>query len=129
MLLRLPTIALACLALAGGGALAGCGGDDGGAKPGAGTTTPTGAGGSVAVSIKNVKFLPHDVTAKVGQTITWTNDDGSIAHNVTATDGADFASDTLNGGDTFSYTPRKAGTIAYVCTIHNGQDGTITVTK
>ena len=36
---------------------------------------------------------------------------------------------TLNDGDTFEYTPTKAGTIDYVCTIHPGQNGTITVTE
>jgi plastocyanin len=81
----------------------------------------------VSVDIKDIKFVPHDVTAKVGQKIVWTNSDDA-AHNVTAEDGANFASDTMQKGDTFQYTPRKAGTIKYVCTIHTGQDGTITVT-
>ena len=32
------------------------------------------------------------------------------------------------GAPTVSITPRKAGTIDYVCTIHPGQTGAITVT-
>jgi plastocyanin len=76
----------------------------------------------------NIKFVPHDITAKVGQKIMWTNDD-QIAHTVTATSGATFDSGNVNGGATFEFTPTKAGTIAYVCTIHPGQSGTITVTK
>lgn len=40
-------------------------------------------------------------------------------HNVSATDGADFESETLRENDTYEYTPTKAGTITYVCTIHS----------
>jgi len=35
----------------------------------------------------------------------------------------------MNPGATFDYTPTQAGTIKYICTIHSGQNGTITVTK
>jgi plastocyanin len=92
------------------------------------TTAPTAArGGAATVSMKNIKFLPHDLTVKAGQRITWTNDD-AVAHTVTARKGADFDSGTINSGGTFSFTPRRAGAIDYVCTIHPGQTGTITVT-
>jgi plastocyanin len=135
-------IAATCAALA--LALAACGDDNNkdsstpaAAKPApAATATTDTAGGSdssaagavVNVSMKDIKFVPDKITAKVGQKIHWTNNDGP-AHNVTATDGADFASDTLNPGDTFDYTPTKAGVIKYVCTIHPGQSGEIRVTK
>jgi plastocyanin len=127
----LPTAA-ACLALLPAGALiAGCGSDDddsGGGGAAASTPADTATGGGVAVKIKDIKFDPKTVTVKVGQTITWTNED-AVAHNVTAEEGADFKSDNLNKGDTFEFTPEAAGTIAYVCTIHPGQDGSITVTS
>ena len=83
--------------------------------------------GSVSVGMKDIKFVPESVSAKVGQKIVWTNNE-AIPHNVTATDGADFASDTMRKDDTFQYTPTRAGTIKYVCTIHAGQNGEITVT-
>ena len=35
----------------------------------------------------------------------------------------------MKAGAKFDYTPTKAGTIDYVCTIHPGQTGKITVTK
>jgi plastocyanin len=137
---RLPA-ALTCLALAAAGTIAGCGSSDDSsadkststpaAQPSATTAEPTAGAtksGTVEVSMKNIKFVPEHVTVKVGQKIHWTNDDGSTPHNVTDTGGA-FASDNLNGGDTFDYTPKKTGTINYVCTIHSGQTGTITVTK
>ncbi len=81
----------------------------------------------VSVSMTDIKFVPHDAQVKVGQKIVWTNNE-SIPHNVTATDRADFASDTMQKDDTFDYTPTKAGTIKYVCTIHPGQKGEIAVT-
>ena len=141
-------VVLACAALA--LALGACGKDDdqAGGTPGAtngtvtespakttGTTTTTrnppkpGTTRDVLrVSIKDIKFLPHDVVVRVGQKIRWVNSD-KIAHNVVATKGASFESDNLDGGDTYSYTPRKTGTIRYVCTIHSGQDGTLIVRK
>ncbi len=137
---RLPILAaaLAVLALL----LGACGGDDKSSDSGrdAGqdgavvTTTPTPsldeqkAGDVVEVGIKDIKFQPHDITVKVGQKVRWTNNE-PIPHNVTATDGADFKSKNLNESQSYEFTPTTAGTIQYVCTIHNGQDGTITVTK
>jgi len=104
--------------------VAGCGSSDDKED----TTAPKAARGSAtSVSMKNIKYVPQDVKTKTGQRITWTNDD-AVAHTVTARKGADFDSGTINAGGTFSFTPRKAGTIDYVCTIHPGQTGTITVT-
>jgi len=128
---------LTCLALAAGTAFAGCGDDDEdaastpAAPPPAAEEAPEaseGVGHVVSVGMKDIKYVPEEVTAKVGQKIVWTNNE-AIPHNVTATDGADFKSDTLNEGDTFEYTPMAAGTIAYVCTIHKGQNGSVTVTE
>ena len=78
--------------------------------------------------MKNIQYVPAAITAKVGQKIVWTNTDGQIPHTVTAKDGADFDSGTLQPGSTFEYTPKKAGKISYVCEIHPNQKGTITVT-
>ncbi len=137
---RLPVTILACLALA-GGFVAGCGDDDdtsstpAAAPPPAAPPPPppaasAGAEDVVKVGMKDIKFVPADVTAKVGQKIEWTNTDGQTPHNVTSTtDGFDFASGNMESGDTFDYTPTKAGKIDYVCTIHSGQSGTVTVTK
>jgi plastocyanin len=129
---------LSCLALAAGTAFAGCGDDDDepatpappAAEAPATTEAPEASanGDEVAVGIKDIKFVPEEITAKVGQKIVWTNNE-AIGHDVTATDGADFKSDTLQEGDTFEFTPTEAGEIAYVCTLHNGQNGSITVTE
>jgi len=129
---RLPLALLACLALT-GGAVAGCGSDDDDA-----TSTPAAAppppaasassGDEVKVTMKDIKYVPEAITAKVDQKIVWENTDGQIPHTVTAGDGADFDSGNMKAGDTFEYTPTKAGTISYFCEIHPNQKGTITVT-
>jgi plastocyanin len=129
--------ALSCGALALGGAfVTGCG-DDNKDSGSAQTTTEaapaTATGGAakgsvVAVSMKANKFIPEKITGKVGQTVEWTNDD-PYPHNVVATKGEDFQSDNFGGGGTYKYKLDKAGKISYVCTIHSGMVGTITVTK
>ena len=129
---RPPVTIFACLALAGGGVLAGCGDDDTdtastpAAPPAAAAPS---ASGEVKVTMQNIKFVPEAITVKVGQKIVWENTDGDIPHTVTATDGADFDSGNMKADDTFDYTPAKTGKIAYVCTIHSGQNGSITITK
>jgi plastocyanin len=87
---------------------------------------PSGNAGAVAISMKNISFSPKSVTVKVGQTVTWTNDD-SVDHNVTADNNEFSASDNFGKGKTFSYKPTKAGTIKYNCTIHPGMEGTLIV--
>ncbi len=84
------------------------------------------ATGPVTISAKNIAFNPKEVTVKVGTKITWSMDE-PVPHNVVADSGADFKSEILNQGQTFEYTPKKAGTIEYECTLHPGMVGTITV--
>jgi amicyanin len=133
---------LTLLLIAAALALAGCGGGgsssssstpSGGGNAttqSSGPTTQSGGGGNatgaVAIDMKNIAFSPKTVTVKVGQKITWTNED-SVPHNVTSKSGAKISSPTFNKGGTFSFTPTKAGTIDYVCTIHPGMEGTIVV--
>jgi plastocyanin len=82
-------------------------------------------GGAAQISMKNIAFTPADVTVKVGQTVTWTNDDAA-QHDVVANDGT-FKSDLLGTGQTFSFTFTKAGTFAYYCAVHPQMKGTVTV--
>jgi plastocyanin len=122
--------ALAALALVACLALASCGGDDdGGGTPPA--TTPAvsgggGGGGEVRVSMKDIKFVPQNVTVKAGQTIKWTNDD-PVAHTATARSGANFDSGTVQPGQSYSQKLTRPGRINYFCEIHPNQTGTITV--
>jgi plastocyanin len=103
-------------------AAAGCGADDDGGGGGKATVLKTGE----PIGMKSLKFSPAHVQAKVGQEITWHNDE-SIPHDVKADSGADFSSKTFGKGGTFSWTPGKAGTVKYECTLHPGMEGTIDV--
>ena len=117
-----------CAALALTLGVAACGGDDDSGGGGStSTSSAASSGGGVTIKMQNIAFDPKDVTVKVGQKVTWTNDD-SVPHNVTATSGASFKSSTFGQGGTYSFTPKKAGTIQYVCTIHPGMEATLTVT-
>jgi plastocyanin len=112
--------------------VAGCGGgdDNGGSTSSssapASTSSSSSSGGGVAIKMQNIAFDPKAVTVKAGQKVTWTNDD-STDHNVTADSGAGFKSDNFGKDGTFEFTPDKAGTIKYECTIHPGMTATLTV--
>jgi plastocyanin len=130
----LAAAGLACLALG----FAGCGSKKSSSSssssstpPPASTSTTTPSSSSsktVQVKMQNTAFSPASISAKVGQTIVWTNED-SFDHNVTAKKGENFKSKNFGQGQTYSYKLDKPGTISYVCTIHPGMQGTITVTK
>jgi plastocyanin len=79
----------------------------------------------------NECFIPSEVTVKVGDTVTWSNDD-SAAHTVTSgtpTDGPDgiFDSSLFMAGTTFSYTFDKAGEYNYFCMVHPWMTGKVNV--
>ena len=108
-------------------AAAGCGSyTSSGSSSSASTAAAASSGGGVAIKMQNIAFDPKAVTVKVGQKVTWTNDD-SVDHNVTSQSGETIKSDNFGKGATFSFTPKKAGTIKYVCTIHPGMTATLTV--
>jgi len=118
--------------------IAGCGGDDddggGGGSAGAdkATTQETGTkkGKVTQVAERNTQFSPKSITVAKGTTVRWTNED-SAPHDVTKTDGPgpDFASGQgdMKQGDTYEQTFSTPGTIKYVCTIHPGMEGSVTV--
>ena len=115
-------------------AAAGCGSSNSsstssGSSSSGSTSTPaaSSSGGGVAIKMQNIAFAPKDVTVKVGQKITWTNDD-SVDHNVTSQSGESIKSDNFGKGATFEFTADKAGKITYECTLHPNMKGaTITV--
>jgi plastocyanin len=126
---RFLLISLTAVALA----VAGCGEDStdtaAEAPPAASapsTSTPAAGGEAVEIGMKGLQFEPKDTTVKVGTTVTWKNNE-DIPHNVVAEEGADFESDTFGKDGTFEFKAEKAGTVKYVCTIHPGMAGTLTV--
>jgi len=71
----------------------------------------------------NFAFNPASATAKVGDTITFTNSD-STAHEVKI-DGKDLGNQAP--GATVTWTATKAGTFPFSCVIHPNMTGTLTV--
>jgi plastocyanin len=98
---------------------AGCGDSGGSGK--AETLKP-----GEAIGMKALRFHPDHVQVPVGQEIVWHNDEGT-SHDVKADSGATFASKTFGKDETFTWTPDKAGTVKYECTLHPGMEGTIDV--
>ncbi len=121
---RLAATLVTALALG----VAACGGDDEEAPAGGGDSAATECPeGSVVIAMRDVKFVPDEATAKVGQEICWPNEDG-MQHNAVAEQGADFESELYGEGEIFTASVSEPGTVTYVCTIHPGMDGTIEVT-
>lgn len=101
--------------------------------------TPGEAVGETGIALQKNKFVPREVTVRVGETVVWTNMD-SIGHTVTA-DGGSFDSHPTCGmvggscmmkDQTYRQTFTKAGTVPYHCKVHgspgSGMAGTVTVT-
>ncbi len=83
------------------------------------------AAGEVAVSIEGFAFSPADITAKVGQTITFTNGD-SAPHTATLDDGS-CTTPNISGGASDGLTFTAAGTYPFHCAVHSSMKGTITI--
>ncbi len=66
---------------------------------GGATTTVAGGTTAAAVEMVNISFQPATLTVKVGDTVTWTNND-TVAHTVTADDNS-FDSGNIDPGATF----------------------------
>ena len=115
---RLLAAALACSALM----LGGCGGDTASSTSAAGSSSPASA---TSVAISNFSFAPPALQVSVGQTVTWSNRDGST-HTVTSVDGK-FDTGTIAPGASGMVTFRTVGTFRYRCNIHQFMMGTVTV--
>jgi plastocyanin len=89
------------------------------------SAAPSTAAGGATVAIKGFAFNPPTIEAKVGQTITWTNQD-SATHTVTLDDKS-VNSGNVASNATFSHAFATAGTFTYHCEIHKQMKGTITV--
>ena len=105
--------------------IAGCGGDDD-SGGGGGTTASACPSGAVTIKMVDTQFDPKTATAKVGDTVCWVNED-SIQHDAVAESGATFKSELFNKGETFTAKLDQAGDVKYVCTVHPGMTGEITV--
>jgi plastocyanin len=90
-----------------------------------GGSAPVTASGAVTIDVKNFSFNPMKLTVTPGTKVTWKFED-AVAHTVKANDGS-FSSPPLKSGQTYEHTFTKAGTFAYICSIHQYMTATITV--
>lgn len=78
-----------------------------------------------SVQISNFNFSPATLTVKIGDTVTWTNQD-SMGHSATADDKS-FDTGVFGQGKSGTVTLSKAGTYPYHCSVHPSMHGTIIV--
>jgi plastocyanin len=78
-----------------------------------------------AVTVQNFAYSPATLTVKVGDKVTWTNQD-SAGHSATADDGS-FDTGVLEQGQSGSITFSKAGTYVYHCSVHPNMKATVIV--
>lgn len=95
----------------------------------AATTTDTAAvtTAAAAVEIKGFQFNPATTEVKVGDTVTWTNNDTAPHTATQKPSGSGFQSGTLQPGDSYSFTFETAGTYDYYCEFHAGMTGQVVV--
>jgi plastocyanin len=75
------------------------------------------------VTISNFAFDPAVLKIKQGTTVTWVNND-SVPHPIKSDF---FSSDSLNKGQSFSFTFNNIGNFDYLCSIHPTMKGLIIV--
>ena len=77
------------------------------------------------VTIDATAYSPRTVTAQVGDTVVWVNED-LFPHTVTARSGRWDSHDIASGGS-WSYTVKAEGLFAYFCTYHPTMKGALRV--
>ncbi|HEX6287138.1 MAG TPA: plastocyanin/azurin family copper-binding protein [Acidimicrobiia bacterium] len=88
------------------------------------TTAGGGSAAAASITIANFAFTGAE-SVEVGATVTVTNED-DVSHTWTSEDDV-FDSGSLSQGESFQYTFDEAGEYSFVCTIHPGMSGSITV--
>jgi plastocyanin len=83
------------------------------------------AQGTVEIVMKDFKFEPATAKVKVGQEISWRNEDDAKHDAFSEEHGLDTPE--IGQGKTVEYTPDKAGTIQYICSIHPNMKGTLEI--
>ena len=79
------------------------------------------------VTLRNIAFAPKNLTIARGSTVTFAWRDGDTAHNVVSRGTRRFAPIGTRESGSQSRRLTKAGTYRYVCTLHPGMAGRITV--
>jgi plastocyanin len=76
-------------------------------------------------AIRDFKFQPARVVVSRGTRVIWTNKD-SDPHTISSKS-AHWSSPALDTGKSFATVTKKAGTFAYICTIHPFMHATVVV--
>jgi plastocyanin len=82
------------------------------------------AGATHEIVMQAVQFAPATLKVKRGDTVVWTNRD-PFPH--TATAAGVFDSKSIAEGKSWRWRADRAGTIAYVCSLHPTMKGTLEV--
>ena len=96
---------------------AGCGGSGESSQP---------VATSEVQMVKSYRFDPKVIEIEAGQTVTWTNEDGT-QHTVTADGDGDFDVTVPAGEDATFTAPDTAGAYKFHCSIHPQMKATLTV--
>ena len=83
------------------------------------------AEGTREVVMKNFQFEPAELTVKVGQSVTWRNED-TAKHDAFSEEN-DLDTNDIGQGQTVTFQPDKAGEIDYICSIHPQMKGKLIV--
>jgi plastocyanin len=76
------------------------------------------------ITIGDFAFLPAEVTAPVGTSLTWTNVQPGVPHTTSSVDGV-WDSGILSTGDAFTVAFNQPGDFAYECQVHPSMRGVI----
>ena len=88
---------------------------------------------STTVDIKDLAFSPASIQVAQGDTVTWTNSEEFMPHDVTSGTagqpdvGQVFASEILMSSQTFTATFPDAGEFVYLCKLHPTMIGVVVV--
>lgn len=78
------------------------------------------------IVIKQMKFVPDQLTVHPGDTVTWINED-FVSHTVAAKNDEKWESDEIKQGERFMLT--FTDSVRYTCTLHPVMEGRILVDR
>jgi len=94
---------------------------------------PPAAAVEQVVSIKDFAYAPANIQINAGDTVTWTNLEAIMPHDVSTTvpdqppPVLPFQSPLLQSGESFSFTFSQPGVYQYFCSLHPNMLGYVTV--
>lgn len=84
-------------------------------------------GNVTVVTLNAATFSPAAVTIDVGEMVRWVNGQ-PISHTITPDGHSEWSSQSVSAdGETFEHTFQTAGSYPYLCQVHAGMTGTVTV--